>query len=129
MSLAALMRQNEDAVICDLAETYGIYDYRQHSPIFIATLVAGLDQDSRIARAQLGIPVKLSLLMSASIADRLALLLWAQTEDAQKGRNRPESLVESLLDKPEEKIMGFDSGEAFERARRAILELEGIYGN
>ena len=43
-----MIRFDEDALICDLAETYHIYDYRSLPVKLVATLSAGLRDDSRI---------------------------------------------------------------------------------
>ena len=41
---------DEDALTCDLAETYGIYEFRLLPPAKIAVLACGLSEDSRIKR-------------------------------------------------------------------------------
>ncbi len=43
-----MITTNEDALICDLAETYGLLDYRAHGARLIATLAAGLRPGARI---------------------------------------------------------------------------------
>ena len=50
--------------------------------------------------------------------------MWAQTTDGQKGRNRPESVLEELLGRHSEpdRLRTFDSPAAFEAARAAILK-------
>ncbi len=100
-----------------MAEYYRIYDYRQHKPIYIATLVIGLRADSRIKTELSGLKVPLSLLLQATSADRLGLLMWAQTKDAEKGINRPKSIASLLLgDKPEQKTKVYRTAEEFKAA-------------
>ena len=48
MILAAMLERSEDSLICDLAETYHIYDMRSFKASYIAILAAGLREDSRV---------------------------------------------------------------------------------
>lgn len=108
----------EDKLICDLAETYGIYEYRAHSPLYIGTLAAGLRDDSRIKMQMSGEKITISQLLAALTVDKLANLVWMQSKDGVKGRNKPASVVEQLrgsVKKPKE-IHGFDSPEEFQKA-------------
>ena len=108
----------EDELICDLAETYGIYEYRAHSPLYIGTLAAGLRDDSRIKMKVSGERLSISQLLAAMTVDKLANLVWMQSKDGVKGRNKPVSVVEQLrgsASKPSE-IHGFDSPEEFQKA-------------
>ena len=116
---------DESALICDLAETYQIYDYRKMPVKLVATLAAGLRPDSRIMMAVSDTKVTQETFFLAAIVDRLNLLLWAQTKDAQKGRNRPKPMLDGLI-KKRKAVDGFASGEDFEHARKKILkQLEG----
>lgn len=108
----------EDELICDLAETYGIYEYRAYSPLYIGTLAAGLRDDSRIKMKVSGERLSISQLLAAMTVDKLANLVWMQSKDGVKGRNKPVSVVEQLrgsASKPSE-IHGFDSPEEFQKA-------------
>lgn len=108
----------EDELICDLAETYGIYEYRAYSPLYIGTLAAGLRNDSRIKMKVSGERLSISQLLAAMTVDKLANLVWMQSKDGVKGRNKPVSVVEQLrgsASKPSE-IHGFDSPEEFQKA-------------
>lgn len=115
------MRHDEDALVCDLAETYHVYDWRSLPVRTVASLATGLHTDSRIKRAFSGMPCSMDTLLNAVIADRLGLLVWMKTKDAEKGRNRPKSIVEMLLNKEQPTEKAFDSVEAFEAARAALL--------
>lgn len=99
-----------------MAEYYGIFDYRQHEALYIATLVTGLRAGSRVKTAIGGGKVPVDLLLQAVQADRLGLLFWAQTEDGQKNRNRPKSFVEALTGEQPKKMKRFNSPEDFRRA-------------
>ncbi len=46
-----MVMTDEDALICDLAETYGIYNYEELPPIRAAVLACGLRANARIMAA------------------------------------------------------------------------------
>lgn len=58
----------------------------------------------------------------AGIYDRIGLLVWQNTEDGHKNRNRPQSLVE-LLNTPQKEndIVAFDTGEEFDKAHADLI--------
>lgn len=64
-------------MICDLAETYRIYDYRALPVKTLAVLVCGLRDDSRVMRKLSGLPGMTHL--AAYIADRLTNIAWMLT--------------------------------------------------
>ena len=43
-----MLATDETALVCDLAETYGIYDYRSYPATVIATFAVGLRENARI---------------------------------------------------------------------------------
>lgn len=65
----------------------------------------------------------LDTLLSAGILDRLSILIWQKTEDAQQNRNKPVSLTDILTGNVEENAgLSFASGEEFEKERNRILK-------
>lgn len=106
---------DEDALICDFAETYHVFDYKSLSVDMAATLAKGLRNNSRIKMKAMGLEVDSSTLLLARIADNTAYNLYAKTKDAKYGRNRPKSMVEALTKKESDKLKGFDSGADFLR--------------
>ena len=124
MILAAMLERSEDSLICDMAETYHIYEMRSFRASYIATLAAGLREDSRIMMLFSGNKIRPSLLLQAASLDKLALLWWAETKDGQKNRNRPESVVESLTKEnkqTEEPPIVFESAEDFNKTREEMI--------
>ena len=105
---------DEDALICDFAETYNIYDY-EHIPVTLAaTLAAGLRDDARIKMKASGIEVDAKTLLLAHIADNTAINVYFKTEDAKKRRNKPPSLLKLMTHTTEQKqTRGFKSGDDF----------------
>lgn len=124
-----MIQADEDALICDLAETYHIYDYRQLPPTRVAVFACGLRNDSRIKMKLSGQSVPIDTLLLAGMSDRLSLLTWFQTADGQKGKNRPAMLVDMLTGKTPEKskdVIVFNSGKDFEDARNKLIgQLQG----
>ena len=113
---------DEDALICDLAETYQIYNYRQLPPLSVAVFSLGLRDDSRIKMKLNGQQVPLEILLLAGISDKLSTLVWFQTEDGQKGRNRPAMLTDLLTNKEKDNdVVAFHSGEEFEKERQRLI--------
>lgn len=116
------MALDEDALVCDLAETYHIFDMYQLPCIKVATLAKGLRDDSRIKMKQNGLEVKVETLLLAHIADSTAINVWAKTKDAEKGHNRPKSLVKVLTEKidPSKSTKGFISAVNFDEEWRRL---------
>ncbi|VQG59339.1 phage protein [Streptococcus pneumoniae] len=121
---------DEDALICDLAETYQIYDYKQLPLNQVAVFAYGLRDDSRIKQMMSDQIVPLETTLLASIVDRLSLSLWLKTKDGQKGVNRPASIAELLTKNNKEEgdkrdYLVFESGEDFENYRKALFAKTG----
>lgn len=116
------MAIDSDAVVCDLAEYYGVYDYKGLPLMTAATLVFGLREESRIKQLIAKVPINTQQMILASILDRVSLLLWAQTEDGRHNRNKPQSVVSVLMgDSSESNTASFANGEDFEAARTELL--------
>lgn len=99
-------------------------DYKALPVHLTAALFAGLKADSRIKMRLSGMTVPLDLVLSAAAVDRLSQLVWAQSKDAEKGRNRPDSLVSELLGEGKRggDICAFSSGDEFDAARKKMTE-------
>ena len=125
-----MINLDEDALVCDLAETYQIYDYKQLPLNQVAVFAYGLRDDSRIKQIMSDQIVPLETTLLASIVDRLSLSVWLQTKDGQKGVNRPTSIAEMLTknhkeERDERDYLVFESGEDFENYRKALLAKTG----
>lgn len=121
---------DEDALVCDLAETYHIHEYKQLPLNQVAVFAYGLRDDSRIKQIMSDQIVPLETTLLASIVDRLSLSLWLQTKDGQKGVNRPASIADQLIkrdksENDEKDYLVFESGEDFENYRKALLAKTG----
>ena len=107
---------DENALICDLAETYQIFDYRSLPVQLVATLSAGLRDNSRIKLRISDMPVDLETVILASIADNLSLLRAGFSKDKQK----PFLFTEAIQGETKPKVKGFRTAEDFETALKQI---------
>ena len=96
MTLTGMLALDEDAFICDMAETYHIYDYKSVPCRLLGTLAAGLRDSSRIKQKMAGIISDPQTVLTASVLDALQLILWTKTEDGQNGKNRPKSVAKEF---------------------------------
>ena len=119
-----MIELDEDALICDLAETYQIYDYGSLPLRLVATLSAGLRDNSRIKMKAAGYPAEINTILLASIADRIEAFRYGFSEDASKNQKQPVSLVSMLLGQEQKAnksgIKGFATALEFEAARARI---------
>lgn len=117
-----MVTTDEDALICDFAETYHIYDYKKLPILTAATLAVGLKDNSRIKMQINGSKVELNTLLAAAMVDRLSFLAWAKTKDGEQNKNRPTSIVEALTGKEKEKIQTFLTPQDFDKTRQDIIK-------
>lgn len=122
MTLASMLAVDEDAFICDMAETYQIYDYKRVPVPLLGTLAAGLRDDSRIKMKMSGVKGGTDTLLLAHIFDACNLLLWAQTKDASKGRGRPKSLAKKFYVEKEVDHSHDMTPKQYEEIRSRILK-------
>jgi len=116
-----MIATHEDELVCDMAETYRIYDYRALSPKMAGVLACGLRDNSRVKMAMQNANAPLETLLLAMIVDRLGLQIWAGSKDAQHRRNRPESITEMLLQgQNEDNVKAFRTAEEFAAAFHAL---------
>ena len=117
-----MLATNEDALICDFAETYHIFNYRQYKPKYIATLAVGLRDDSRIKMIINRNKLTFDQYVLVAILDCLKMLVWLNSADAAKGENRPELILDRLFNNIESEVESYDTPDDFEEARKAIIE-------
>lgn len=102
-------------MICDLAEAYGVYDYRRLPPRVVAVLVAGLRDNARIKQKITGVDVTLTDQLLAIVADRLGALMNAY------GGKVDFSIYDRLMGNEKHNggsdVVAFDTVEEFRKAR------------
>ena len=122
-----MVAEDEDALICDFAQYYNIYDYTEMRPSKAAILAWGLPDDSRIKRKISKEPVSTNTQLLAAAVDNLRFLCWTKTKDAEKGRNMPKSILDMLMgnsdDKPKgkEKLTGYKTIDEYQKARAQLV--------
>jgi hypothetical protein len=123
--LAGMIAIGKDELICDFAETYKIYEIENLSPEKAAILASGLRDDSRIKMKLVGQKVSFQTLLLAKIADSSTLNLYAKTKDAQKGKNKPKSIIQELFTAKKEKkeYKEFNSGEEFRKEWAKLCQI------
>ena len=109
-----MIQSDEDNLICDLAETYGVYDYRSLPPYTVAVLTIGLRDDSRIKMNRSNMGITLEQALMANIADSLRFIAWTMTKHGKKYK---EKSILKMLVAPEKKdeYISFVSVEDYER--------------
>lgn len=106
-----------------MAETYHVFNWRELPLRTAAVLASGLPEDSRCFRRLNGQKLTAEQILQFAMLDELRLLVWMQTKDAGKGRHRPESLLQKVMDgKPKTKVRGFRTAEDFEAQRKKIVK-------
>ena len=116
-----MLAMDKNALICDLAETYGIFDYKRVPGRLLGILVAGLGENTRIGKKVNGVRGTVTEVLLAQILDGVRFLCWAQTEDGRKGKHRPQSVASEFFvseDKEKPKAMTIDD---FEKIREKII--------
>lgn len=109
---------DRSALFCDLAETYGILDWKTVPTATLAVLAVGLRGNSRIKMRLEERAVPVEQLLMAAVLDRLSMLVWFQTEDGEKGINRPKSMAAILLGDTQGvggDVQSFETTEEFEQ--------------
>ena len=126
-----MLQEDEDSLICDLAEYYHIYDDEKLPPSKVAVFAWGLPNESRIKRKLSNEPAALDTMLLAAMVDRLSFLVWAKTEDATKGKNRPASVLDALSKanndtgtetEKKEGLTAYNSIDDWNKARQELLK-------
>lgn len=101
-------------MICDLLETYHVFNYRELSPLFIGTLLLGLRDDSRVKQKISGSKVGLDTAILIDLSDTLRRIF------GMLGRVRNVPLLSSIIFKEDEdnETMSFATPEDFEKFRK-----------
>lgn len=107
-------------MICDLAQTYHVYDFRALPLRTAAALASGLPITSRVMSKQTGLKVPVDIYLLSQAVDLLNVIRWMLSEDGSRGTNFPELSSPSLVEK-EDDLEYFDSPEDFEAFRASIF--------
>lgn len=122
-----MIEEGEDDLICDLAETYGIYNYKSLPVQLVAVFSYGLRENARIWKKLSG-GRNVDREIQVLILDNLNWLVWAQTEDGSKNVNKPESIYNKLFGDGKSKksdIVAYNSPEEYRQAWERIRKQHG----
>lgn len=115
-----MLNLDEEALLCDLAETYQIYDIEALPLNKVALFSVGLREDSRIMMKIADVRYTVSNTLLMNIVDRLTLLTWMLA--GCKKSKKPKLLSDKLLnhDKNDD-ITTFTDSNDFEKVRNSFL--------
>ncbi len=118
-----MQKLDEDALICDFAEVYHVYDYRGLPARYAAVLACGLGAETRIRQKEAGIETMVpAQILQAQTLDVLRMILWALSGDK---KHRPQLISEMLFSVPVKNqgdLTIFRDGDAFLKAREKIIK-------
>lgn len=107
-----MLALDRNALVCDMAETYGLFDIYGVPVTLLSTLAAGLGENSRIKLKQNGLKAPWDTVLLALLVDMLS--------GEKDGKDRLSSAFFISEETPQEFAV-FDSPEAFDRERARIL--------
>ena len=121
-----MVKADEDALICDFAETYHIYNWRSIPVRTAATLAAGLRDDARIRLKMAGLPCSFERLLLAGVFDAARVANWQRSKDGQTGKSKPDLVVKQILKNTQAEtdtkaVESFTDGDAFMKAREQLI--------
>lgn len=118
-----MINLNESALICDFAETYHIYNYRELPARQAALYACGLRANARIIQQMSGAKAPAETTLLAIIADALRTLVWQNTKDGHSGKNPPKSILRMILGDDENKVEtgSFSTVDDFKQWREQML--------
>lgn len=106
-----MMQLDEDALICDFAETYHVFDFRALPATLAATLAVGLRDDSRIKMRLADRKASVDTILLAGIMDRISVML---------NGDKAKLIAKNFVSVKQEPSYGFESAEDFEAAWAAL---------
>lgn len=107
---------DEDALICDFAETYHVFDYRALPASLAATLAVGLRDNSRIKMRISDRKASIDTIILAGIMDRLSVM--TNGKDATL-------IAKTFISEKTLPPYGFETAEDFDAAWAALGANDG----
>ena len=91
-----MLRADEGALICDLAECYGILNYRTVSAKLLGTLAAGLREDSRSKMQANGQKITKAEMLLAAAVDGINRITWLLAAVCPQEGQPPKSVLDVM---------------------------------
>ncbi len=120
-----MLGADRDALLCDLAETYHIYDLKALPVLTLAALSFGLREDSRIKMKLAGLTYIPPVFLLASTCDNIALLRYNLFASENDGL--PTLYMDRILGKeqPERETEGYQTAEECQAALDKYIIKDG----
>ncbi len=112
-----MLATDRDALLCDMAETYGVYDFQALPVATLAALAFGLRPNSRIKMKIAGHKYMTAEELLVCVVDKLAMLPY--NIFGKEGDPLPQLLSDVLYEQPKQQ-RGYASGEEFLKAWNEI---------
>lgn len=106
-----MIRLDEDALICDFAETYHIFDFRALPASLAATLAVGLRDNSRVKLKLSDRKASVDTILLAGIMDRISILLSGE---------KAQLVAKNFISERALPSYGFETAEDFDAAWAAL---------
>ena len=116
-----MIEDDENSLICDFLETYHILDYRSLPVKLVATLAAGLRDNSRISMNTTEAKASTTNTILAIIADRLGAIISILSRQKVPLPSIFDALYK-LEPKKTNNVVSFSSGEDFDAMWKKINE-------
>ena len=122
MTLSHMISIDEDALMCDLAEVYHIYDYKSLPVSLVATFSCGLRDESRIKMKISDTKVSMNTVLLTCILDKVNWIAWSKTEDGHRNANHPKSILSIILGQSDgdKDVLVFNDSDDYESVRNSF---------
>lgn len=121
-----MLRADEGALICDLAESYGLFDYKTVPARLLGTLAAGLREDSRSKMLAYGQKVNKTEMLLAALMDGVNRIAWMLAAICPREGEPPKSVLDALMGRAETEA---EEGMTPEEYEEAWQQLTGVNHN
>lgn len=113
---------DQEALECDLAQTYHILNMKELPVQRVALFSIGLRNNSRIKIKMMNLNQSFETTLLAKAVDELSMSNWIKT--GAKKERKPNLILPKLLnvEKEEKETVGFKTVEEFEQAKKLIIE-------
>lgn len=124
ITLAAYIHNDENALICDYAEYYHVYDFRRLPARYAAILASGLRAESRSVMAMSSQTIRPNTQLLINLVDELQIVMYQQRAVAGSKHNPKPTLIMDKIKEQQtkKKNEAFDTPEEFWKARERILK-------
>ena len=121
-----MLRADKGALICDLAESYGLLDYKTVPAGLLGTLAAGLREDSRSKMLANGQKVSKTEMLLAALVDGVNRITWLLAAMCPREGEPPKSILDAMTG---QQMTEAEEGMTPEEYEKAWKEMTGVTHN